>query len=61
VVAERVREALEERLGGGGAKGSRGYVKAVNVKLDSCNLSPQLLIVSLKGAEQRRKKHEMVE
>ena len=62
VVAERVREALEERLGGGGgAKGSRGYVKAVNVKLDSCNLSPQLLIVALKGAEQRRKKHEMVE
>lgn len=61
-VAERVREALEERLGGGGAKGgSRGYVKAVNVKLDSTNLSPQLLIVALKGAEQRRKKHEMVE
>ena len=61
MVAERVREALEERLGGGGAKGSRGYVKAVNVKLDSSNLSPQMLIVSLKGGEIRRKKHDMVE
>ena len=58
-VTERVRYALEERLGG--ANGSRGYVKAVNVKLDSGNLSPQLLIVALKGGEQRRKKHDMVE